>query len=92
MVVFSYNMLYIQWFWGLLKKDVAIDSGRLGAKQVQFTNEMLEWNEMLETKNKGVGGRKEQNNPYEKRKNYVNANICTDKSLNFLDVILNVCI
>lgn len=47
---------------------------------------------MLETKNKGVGGRKEQNNPYEKRKNYVNANICTDKSLNFLDVILNVCI
>lgn len=71
---------------------MAIDSGRLGAKQVQFTNEMLEWNEMLETKNKGVGGRKEQNNPYEKHKNYVNANICTDKSLNFLDVILNVCI
>ena len=25
-------------------------------------------------------------------KNYVNANICTHKSLNFFDVIINICI
>lgn len=36
--------------------DMATDSRSLGTKQVQFKKkEMIEWDEMLETKNKGWG-------------------------------------
>lgn len=63
------NMLY-NVCWACLKQtDVAADAGCVGTNQMRFKNEMLEWNEMLETKNKQRGGgHKRQNNPCEKLK------------------------
>lgn len=40
----------------LRKIDVATDAGSLGTKQVQFENEMLECNAMLETPKQGEWG------------------------------------
>lgn len=58
-----------------LKRHVATGAGSWCIIQVQFKNEMLE------TKNKQGGGHKITKQPILKTQNYVNANICTDKSL-----------